>query len=77
MAGWGKTAVDEKQLRQFVRKEAEYSRSHPGHIPFYTSKTELLPTTPRSTFNFIQTSAVCNRQYGESFGLVNLLKMSI
>ena len=70
IAGWGKTASDEQQLKTFIRKEAAYKQSHPSHVPFYTAETELFPTTPRMTFNFIQPSDVCFRQYGANFGLV-------
>jgi hypothetical protein len=43
IAGWGKTASDEKQLNEFIEKEKEYT-------VLYDNKTPLFPKVPRMTW---------------------------
>ena len=50
IAGWGKTASDEKQLNEFIEKEKEYKASHPGYTVLYDNKTPLFPKVPRMTW---------------------------
>ena len=68
MAGWGKTASDESQLKYFIEQEAQCKARDPGYRPLYKEDTELFPKTPRMAFNFIQDDSVCFGQYGTRFG---------
>lgn len=68
LAGWGKTAADEKQLRKFIDIEKAYSKKTPGYTPLYDEKTPLFPQKPRMTVNIIEPNANCFKQYGSRFG---------
>ena len=45
--GWGKTADNQTQLEEFIKKEQAYKQLNRRYTPFYTTQTALFPTIPR------------------------------
>jgi len=53
VAGWGKTASNEADLKKFVELDRQCARSIRGYSPLYTSETPLVPDVPMFTFQEI------------------------